>query len=115
MKSLAVEKKKRNAMHFFGINMVFVKTTFALAWVANQDSNTKDFELKDSDFKDVSGLLYNDYIKIMYLTKCIISVNGMAKKQILFQDLKSLVTETHYIKVYDILKDLDNDFEKYSD
>lgn len=115
LKSLAVEKKKQNAMHFFGINMVFVKTTFALAWAANKDSNTKDFELKDSDFKDVSGLLYNDYIKIMYLTKCIISENGIAKKRILFQDLKSLITETHYVKVYDILKDLDNDFDKYSD
>lgn len=115
LKSLGVEKKEQNTLHFFGINMVFVKTTFALAWIANQDFRVDEFELSGSDFEDVSGLLYNDYIKIMYLTKCIISENGIAKKRILFQDLKSLITETHYVKVYDILKDLDIDFEKYSE
>lgn len=114
LKSYPTKNEKQKSMHFFGINMVFVKTTFALVWVANHDSKTDDFELFDSDFKDISGLLYNDYIKIMYLTKCIISENGLAKKKILFQDLKFLVDETNYHKIYDILIDLDSEFAKYS-
>lgn len=114
LKLYPAKKAEQKSMHFFGINMVFVKTTFALAWISNQDLNTSDFELDDSDFKDITGLLYNDYIKIMYLAKCIISEKGIAKKRILFQDLKSLVDETNYVKIYDILKNLDAEFYKYS-
>ena len=114
LKSYPLKKEEQKAKHFFGINMVFVKTTFALTWVANQDYKLDDFELNDSDFNDVSGLLYNNYIKIMYLAKCIISENGLAKKKILFLDLKSLVDETNYSKIYNILKDLDSEFLKYS-
>ena len=114
LKLLLLQEKEQKAMHFFGINMVFVKTTFALAWAANQDLRTSDFELKDSDFKDITGLLYNDYIKIMYIAKCIISERGVAKKRILFQDLEALVAKTNYVKIYDVLKDLDAEFSKYS-
>jgi hypothetical protein len=106
-------KEKQKTMHFFGINMVFVKTTFALAWVANQDSKIDDFELTDSDFNDITGLLYNDYIKIMYLAKCIISEKGLAKKKNLFKELHPLVEKTNYSKIYNLLEDLDSDFSKY--
>lgn len=107
-------KEKEKAMHFFGINMAFVKTTFALAWAANNDSNTEDFELTDSDFNDITGLLYNDYIKIMYLAKCILSENGLAKKNFLFQELQPLVENTNYSQIYHLLQNLDSDFSKYS-
>ena len=104
---------EQNSMHFFGINLVFIKTTFLLAWSANQDSDTGDFELKNSDFDDITDLLYNDYIKLMYLAKCIITENGLAKKKFLFQELKLLVEKTNYSKIYNLLEDLDSDFSKY--
>jgi len=104
---------EQNSMHFFGINLVFVKTTFLLAWSANQDSDTGDFELKNSDFDDITGLLYNDYIKLMYLAKCIITENGLTKKKFLFQELKLLVEKTNYSKIYNLLEDLDSDLSKY--
>lgn len=113
LKCFASIKREQNSMHFYGINMVFVKTTFLLAWAANKDPKTDGFELEDCDFKNITGLLYNDYIKIMYLAKCIISENGLAKKKIIFQDLKVLVNETNYSKIYNLLRDLDSDFSKY--
>ncbi|GAA5099403.1 hypothetical protein GCM10023210_36780 [Chryseobacterium ginsengisoli] len=113
LKSFPIMKDKQKTMHFFGINMAFVKTTFALAWVANQDSKIDDLELTDSDFNDITGLLYNDYIKIMYLVKCIIYEKGLAKKKLMFQELKQLVEKTNYSKIYNLLEDLDSDFSKY--
>lgn len=114
LKSFPKIKEKEKAMHFFGINMTFVKTTFALAWAANNDSNTEDFELTDSDLNDITGLLYNDYIKIMYLAKCILSENGLAKKKFLFQELLPLVEDTKYSQIYSVLQNLDSNFFKYS-
>lgn len=105
--------ESEKAMHYFGINTVFVKTTFTLAWIANGDSKTDDFKLSDSDFEDITGLLYNNYIKIMYFVNCIVTENGMIKKKLLFSELKSLIDITNYSKIYDILNDLDSDFSRY--
>ncbi|GEM_PF-2603857 len=114
LKSFPKIKEKEKSMHFFGINMVFVKTTFALAWSANKDSNTDDFELTDFDFNDITGLLYNDYIKIMYLAKCILSENGLVKKKFLFKELQPLVEDINYYEIYRLLQNLDSDFSRYS-
>ncbi len=115
LKLYPVKKQNQNSIHFFGINLVFIKTTFLLAWSANRDSDTDNFELTDSDFNDITGLLYNDYIKLMYLAKCIITENGLAKKKFLFQELKVLVEKTNYYRIYNLLEDLDPNFSRYFD
>lgn len=105
-------QKMETPLHFMGINMAFVKTTFALAWTTNQ----QDFsvEIKHTELQDTTSLLYKDYIKTMYLATCIIKEKTVLKKKFIFDDLKKVVTKTGYAKIYDILKDHDSLFLNYS-
>lgn len=104
--------KKQSPVHFLGINMAFVKTTFALTWVTNQLEFPLD--IKPKEFKDTASLLYNDYIRIQYLATCIISAKTTLKKKLIFKDLQELVLKTGYVKVYDILSGTDPMFQNCS-
>lgn len=105
-------QKRETPLHFMGINMAFVKTTFALAWSTNQQDLFVD--IKYTELQDTTSLLYKDYIKTMYLATCIINENTVLKKKVIFDDLKNVVSKTGYEKIYDILKDRDSMFLKYS-
>jgi len=100
------------SVHFLGINMAFVKTTFALTWITNDQKFSS--EIKYSEFQDVAGLLYSDYIRTMYLANCIIKEKTVLKKKLIFKDLQEVVTKTGYAKIYDILEDKDALFLHYS-
>ena len=104
--------KEQSPVHFLGINMAFVKTTFALAWMTNQLQFPLD--IKPKEFKDTASLLYNDYIRIQYLATCIISAKTILKKKSIFKDLQELVLKTGYVKVYDILSGNDSMYQSYS-
>jgi hypothetical protein len=103
---------EQNSIHYYGINRAFVKTTFALIYLANK-KEIEDFELKTSDFNDYADLLYQDYIQVMYLSKCILSERGLEHKKKIFAELKLYVEKTNYAKIYTILEDLDIEYPKY--
>lgn len=105
-------QKVEPSVHFLGINMAFVKTTFALTWITNDKKFSS--EIKYSEFQDVAGLLYSDYIRTMYLANCIIKEKTVLKKKLIFNDLKEVVSKTGYAKIYDILEDKDSLFLHYS-
>ena len=107
-KSVTVEP----SVHFLGINMAFVKTTFALTWITNNKNFSS--EIKHAEFQDAAGLLYRDYIRTMYLANCIIKEKTVLKKKVIFEDLKEVVSKTGYAKIYDILRDRDSLFLSYS-
>ena len=93
--------------------MAFVKTTFALVWATNRIEQSPLFELSHADFAEPSGLLYNDYIRLLYLAKSILNNNGLNHKKKLYKDLKIMAEITGYVLIYDILKDLDPAFKEY--
>lgn len=106
--------QKEKPMHYLGINMAFVKTTFALVWFANNQDHSELFELKQNEFTNPTGLLYSDYTRVMYLAWCILTENGLAHKKNLFTELKALTEKTGYIKIFDILEDLvDPAYKRY--
>lgn len=109
-----MKQNKQNSFHYFGINRAFVKTTFALIYIAN-NQEIKDFEIKNEDFNDYADLLYHEYIQIMYLSKCILSENRLEHKKKLFANLKAIVEKTNYTKIYTILEILDLEYPKYCD
>ncbi|MGV4413212.1 hypothetical protein [Chryseobacterium sp. T1] len=103
---------KQKALHYYGLNMAFIKITFALIYLAN-GKEIKDFIIKSEDFNDYADLLYHDYIQVMYLSKCILSENGLEHKKKLFAELKHFVEKTNYTQIYNILEDLDIAYSKY--
>lgn len=105
---------EKHPVHFFGLNMAFVKTTFGLVWLANGNKEISNFELADEDFTTVNGLLYNDYISVMNLAKYILIENTAAKKKAIFLQLKHLVEKTNYFHIYKVLETLDPKFPHYS-
>ncbi|MHB9056100.1 MAG: hypothetical protein ACYC2P_08125 [Paludibacteraceae bacterium] len=105
--------QKEKPMHYLGISMAFVKTTFALVWFANNQDHSELFELKQNEFTDPAGLLYDDYTRVMYLAWCILTENGLAHKKNLFTELKALTEKTGYIKIFEILEDLDPAYKRY--
>ena len=111
-KSYLKKSSKSNSFHYFGINKAFVKTTFALIYIANR-KETDNFKILNEDFNDYADLLYYDYIQIMFLTKSILKENGLEHKKNLFLELKTFVEKTNYTKIYDILENLDFDYPKY--
>lgn len=102
-----------NPIHYFGINIAFVKTTFAMVWIANKNYNIEEFELTDIDFQDPTGLLYNDYIQLMYIGNSIITAKGIVKKMRIFNELQTLVKKTNYHRIHIILEDFEVDFHTY--
>jgi len=106
-------KKSKNAFHYYGMNMVFVKTTFALVYLANKDTNLEDFEITNTEFNDFTDLLYHDYIRVMYFAKCILEKKSLKQKQLIFNNLKVFVNKSSYAKIYDVLKNLDPLFSEY--
>lgn len=112
-KSYLKKVKRQNPFHFYGVNMAFVKTTFALIYLANKKDEMKEFEIRNSDFNDYADLLYHDYIQVMYLTKCILSEKGLEHKKKIFANLIPFVEKTNYTKIFSILEDLDIEYHKY--
>lgn len=98
---------RERSLHYFGINMAFVKTTFALTWVTNGLDELPMFELSPTDFGHPNGLLYNDFIRLMYLAKCILTERGAKHKKKLYEELKTLADKTNYTRIYDVLKDFE--------
>lgn len=111
-KSYLKKSSKSNSFHYFGINKAFVKTTFALIYIAN-NKDTHEFKILNEDFNDYADLLYHDYIQILFLTKSILTNNGLEQKKHLYSELKIFVEKTNYNKIYDILNNLDLDYSKY--
>lgn len=103
---------KQNSFHYYGINKAFVKITFALIYIASK-KEINNLEIENEDFCDYADLLYHDYIRVLYLSKCILSKSGLDHKKNLFSELKTIVDKTKYNKIYDILDNLDIDFSKY--
>lgn len=103
-----------NSIHYFGMNMAFVKITFALIYLANKDFEIENFKINNEDFNDSADLLFHDYIQILFLAKSILATNGIVHKKEFFKDLKFYVAKTNYTKIYDILEDLDLQFLNYS-
>jgi hypothetical protein len=113
--NLPLGKNHENPIHYYGINRIFVKTTFALTWIANENPDLEEFELNESDFRDTSSFLYKDYIRVMHLAKCILTEKRISGKRKIFTELRSLTETTNYTRIFDILQELDNDFGKYAD
>ena len=103
---------KLETLHYYGLNLAFVKITFSLIFLANGKEIT-DFTIEHKDFNDNAHLLYHDYIQVMYLSKCILSAKGLKHKKKLFPDLKKVVDKTNYSRIYRIIEDLDSDYHKY--
>ena len=112
-KNFSVSYSNEQPMHYLGLNKFFVKTTFELAWITNQQK-TDCFDYNGESITDPSGLLYNDYISVMSLATCVISERTILKKKIIFDDLKKLVLKTGYARIYDILEDNDAMYQSYS-
>lgn len=106
------DSTKPNSFHYFGINRAFVKITFALIYIAN-NQEIKDFEIQNEDFNDYADLLFHDYCQVMYFAKCILTENGLEHKRNLFGELKSYVDKTNYIEIYTILQKLDPQHQHY--
>lgn len=106
-------KNTPQTFHYYGINLVFVKTTFAIIYLANNNKNIDDFEISNSEFNDFTDLLYHDYVRILFYVKTILEKNSLKQKQLIFNELKILIERTCYIKIYDILKELDSKFSEY--
>ncbi len=103
-----------NSIHYLGMNMAFVKITFALIFLANKDFEIEIFKINNEDYNDSAYLLFHNYIQILFLAKSILATNGIVLKKKLFTDLKFYVEKTNYTKIYDILEDLDFQFLNYS-
>lgn len=106
-------KNTPQAFHYYGMNMVFVKTTFAIIYLANNNKNINDFEITNSEFNDFTDLLYHDYVRILFYAKTILEKNSIKQKQLIFNDLKNFVNKSGYTKIYDVLKELDSKFPEY--
>lgn len=111
-KSYLKKSNKPNSFHYFGINKAFVKTTFALIYLANK-KEINEFDFQNDDFNDYADLLYHDYIQIMYLAKSILSQKGSENKKSIFAQLEKIVQKTNYTKIYDLLERLDSEYPKY--
>ena len=107
------KRKDKSFLHYYGMNMAFVKTTFSLVYIANSDKNISDFKITSSDFSDYADLLYHDYANIMYFAKCILSANNFEQKENLFAYLNILVSKTNYTKIFKILENLDSYYSHY--
>lgn len=105
---------EQNSFHYFGMHMPFIKITFSLIYIANNDFELQNFELQNEDFNDSANLLFHNYIKVLFLAKSILINKGLIHKMKLFEDLKFYVEKTNYSKIYDILEDLDCQYLNYS-
>ncbi|MDO5510142.1 MAG: hypothetical protein Q4F57_05560 [Weeksellaceae bacterium] len=104
----------KDFLHYFGVNRAFVKITFALVYLANDNLDVGDFELQHGDFNDEADFLFHDYMQVMYLVQCILYENGLQNKKKLFADLKSGIELTHYTRIYRILEELDPVYSQYA-
>ena len=93
--------------------MVFIKTTFAIIYLANGKKNIGDFEVTNSEFNDFTDLLYHDYVRILFYAKAILEKNSLKQKQLIYKDLKPFVQKSGYVKIYDVLEGLDPLFSEY--
>lgn len=96
IKDFKDKKPNENPIHFYGINLAFVKTTFLITWATNQKTLPKDFVVSDKDFKDPTGLLYKDYIRQMYLFTCLLKETKSKEIQFLREELDLLIQKTGY-------------------
>ena len=94
---------RERSLHYFGINMAFVKTTFALTWAVNRIPEPRLLALTSADFDHPTGLLYNDYIHVMYQARCILTGRGAKHKKTLYDELKTLTDKTNYVRIYDLV------------
>ena len=106
-------QKSPKAFHYYGMNMVFIKTTFAIIYLANGKKNIGDFEVTNSEFNDFTDLLYHDYVRILFYAKAILEKNTLKQKQLIYKDLKPFVQKSGYVKIYDVLEGLDPLFSEY--
>ena len=106
-------QKSPKAFHYYGMNMVFIKTTFAIIYLANGKKNIGDFEVTNSEFNDFTDLLYHDYVRILFYAKAILEKNSLKQKQLIYKDLKPFVQKSGYVKIYDVLEGLDPLFSEY--
>ncbi|MDG4947008.1 hypothetical protein NMK71_11350 [Weeksellaceae bacterium KMM 9713] len=104
IKDFIDQKPNKNPLHFYGINLAFVKTTFLITWVTNELPPLKDFALSDKDFKSPTGLLYKDYIRLMYLLAYILKETKSKEIEFSTQELDKLVNKTGYKRALNILK-----------
>ncbi|RQP13444.1 MAG: hypothetical protein EAS48_03820 [Chryseobacterium sp.] len=100
-----------NPIHFFGINTAFVKTTFLLTWAANGIDNVNKFKLSPDDLRQTSGLLYNDYIRVMHLAAEMLMEKSSRKREELFELLAAKVEETSYSRICRMLKNIGQNVE----
>ena len=99
----AANSAKERALHFYGINLAFMKTTFALTWAVNRIPEPRLLALTSADFDHPTGLLYNDYIHVMYQARCILTGRGAKHKKTLYDELKTLTDKTNYVRIYDLV------------
>lgn len=109
------KKMEKSYVHYFGMNLAFLKVSFALLHKAVDKPLPPKFEMESSDFTDEADLLYREYTKGLYLVYSILLVKSIAKKQSLMKELSEVIEKTHYTRLYKILSDLDTDFSNYSE
>lgn len=113
-KSYLEQFNQKSILHYYGMNMAFVKITFSLIYLANKSRNIENFKIKNSDFSDYADLLYHDYSQVLYLSKCILVTNKIEQKRKLYSELKLVVAKTNYTKICKILQNLDSQFSSYA-
>ena len=97
---------RENPIHFFGINTAFVKTTFLLTWTTNNIKEVDKFKLSSEDLRQISGLLYNDYIRVMHLAAEMLLEKSSVERDKLFELLAAKVEETGYSRICRMLKNI---------
>ena len=104
IKDFIDQKPNKNPLHFYGINLAFVKTTFLITWVTNGLPPLKDYTLSDKDFKAPTGLLYKDYIRLMYLLAYILKETKSKEIEFSTQEMDKLINKTGYKRALNLLK-----------
>ena len=66
-------------------------------------SGSQPVTLTSADFDHPTGLLYNDYIHVMYQARCILTGRGAKHKKTLYDELKTLTDKTNYVRIYDLV------------
>ncbi|MHA6697259.1 hypothetical protein [Chryseobacterium sp. A321] len=108
------EKIEKSYVHYFGMNFAFLKVSFALLYKALDKPLPPQFEIEYTDFTDQADLLYHRYTKGLYLVYRILLAKSTTQKKSLMIELSQVIEKTHYTRLYNILRDLDPDFSRYT-
>ena len=107
------EKKSTNikiSSHLMGINHVFVKATFNLAWLANGNYKTTEFAITKEEIHSSNMLLYRDFITPFVSLSTLLQTKNKKEKKSIHNEILQTIDKTEYKRFHHLLEKLAPEF-----